>query len=131
MTNNLTEKINKFNDLCGDWDYRNIDMTNSHLASIDVLDTKKKYIIVSCELYSTSVDEYVSCSVRAIKNKKIVKEFMDLDLENYEDVLNFFSDINSHIDWDKVDEKLSKEEQKLIKKYDLDNEIDEELEQDF
>lgn len=89
MTNNLTEKINKFNDLCGDWDYRNIDMTNSHLASIDVLDTKKKYIIVSCELYSTSVDEYVSCSVRAIKNKKIVKEFMDLDLENYEDVLNF------------------------------------------
>lgn len=128
---NLIQKISKFNELCGDWDYRNIDMTDSHIASIDVLDTKEKYLIVSCELYSTRVDEYVSCSAEPIKNRKIIKDFLNLDLDNREDVFEFFNEINSHINWSIIDEKLEKEEQKLIKEYDLSDELEDEYEKDF
>lgn len=35
------------------------------------------------------------------------------------------------MNWEKVDRNLSKEEQKLIKKYNLSKESEEELEQDF
>lgn len=34
--NDLQDKIESFNELCGDWEYRNIDMTDSHIAGIEI-----------------------------------------------------------------------------------------------
>ena len=100
----LDEKVNKFNDLCGDWDYRNIDMTDSHLSGIDIVSSN--IIGVSCERFDVDLDDYINCSGGNIKNAKLVKDFVNLNLDNYEDVLDFMSKINNYIDWKKIDDEL-------------------------
>ena len=54
----LENKREIFADKCGDWDYRNIDMTEPHLQGIDII---QNTIIINCELYSPELDEYLSC----------------------------------------------------------------------
>lgn len=114
----IKNKLDKFAELCGDWDYRNIDMTDSHLESIDI---KGNTISISCEKYSTKLDEYVSCSAGEIKDKNLVREFGLLDLTNREKVLSFISEINNYINYDKVDNDLDTEEQKSISELQKDN----------
>ncbi len=122
-------KLDKFATLCGDWNYRNIDMNDSHLASIDI---KDDVISISCEKYSTKLDEYVFCSSCEIKDKNIVRQFNLLDLADRENVLDFISKINSHIDYDKVDNNLYIEEQKALEdlKKETSKEIDIEMDID-
>ena len=50
--NNLTlsQRVDRFNQLCGDWDYRNIDMTQPHLSSISI-DIDRYKVNVYCEKY--------------------------------------------------------------------------------
>lgn len=123
-------KLEKFAELCGDWDFRKIDMTDSHLSSIGIKDNT---ISISCEKYSTKIDEYVSCSAGEVKDRNLVREFRLLDLTNYEKVLAFISEINHYIDYDKVDNDLDIEEQKFIEKQQKDNpeETLDEMEMDF
>lgn len=122
-------KLDKFATLCGDWNYRNIDMNDSHLASIDI---KDDVISILCEKYSTKLDEYVFCSSCEIKDKNIVRQFNLLDLADRENVLDFISKINSHIDYDKVDNNLYIEEQKALEdlKKETSKEIDIEMDID-
>lgn len=100
------KKLEKFTYLCDDWDYRNIDMTEPHLQNIGIIDDN---ILISCELFSPEIDDYVSCEGGIISNKNMIKRFIDLDLMNREKVLKFISEIENYIDWDKVNQKLSDE----------------------
>lgn len=116
-------KLNEFAELCGNWDYRNIDMTDPHLQSISI---KNNIISTSCEKYSTELDDYVSCDGGEIKSKELKDEFNLLDLSNREEVLNFISTIESNIDFTTVENLLNQEEEKQLKK--LEN-IEEEMEE--
>lgn len=107
--NNIDKKIRAFEILCGDWDFRNIDMTEPHLQNIRINDNK---IIINCELFSTIIDDYVSCEGGIIVDKEMVKRFNDLDLKDNIEVLNFISEIEDKIDWDYVEKILSKEIEK-------------------
>lgn len=101
------KKLEKFTDLCGDWDYRNIDMTEPHLQNIGIINDN--IILISCELFSPEIDDYVSCEGGIISDQNMIKRFIDLDLMNREKVLKFISEIENYIDWDKVNKKLSDE----------------------
>ena len=76
---NMRKKLRAFEILCGDWDYRNIDMTEPHLQGIEITDND---ILVNCELFSTKLDDYVLCPGGTISDKNIIKKFEDLDLSN-------------------------------------------------
>jgi len=108
----LYNKAKRFTELCGDWDYRNIDMTNIHLESLKV---QKDKIIISCEKYSNKLDDYISCPACEIESKELVNEFNLLDLENRESVLDFMSKIENYIDYDKAEQSLNEQENKKIK----------------
>lgn len=125
---NLLDKIKYFNYLCGEWDYRNIDMTDSHIAGIEI---KNNVIEISCEKYSASVEEYLFSDGGSIKNDEIINRFLELNIEDRSEVLEFIRTLNGYVNWKKVDKDLLKEEQKLIKKYNLSKESEEELEQYF
>ena len=102
----LKEKLQKFSELCGDWDYRNIDMTDSHIQRIDI---EKDDISISCELFSTERDDYVSCDGGTFKDKSLISKFKKLNLNKQEDVLDFISSLNILVDWNNVDNYLYKE----------------------
>ena len=120
----MKKKIERFINLCGDWDYRNIDMTEPHLQSIDI---KKNTIQITCEKFSTKLDDYVSCEGGNIKSKNLVDDFTLLDLENKEDVLCFMKQIEDHIDFSKISKDLELEEQNELNKLEKED-IEEELE---
>lgn len=124
----LLDKIKYFNYLCGEWDYRNIDMTDSHIAGIEI---KNNVIEISCEKYSASVEEYLFSDGGSIKNDEIINRFLELNIEDRSEVLEFIRTLNGYVNWKKVDKDLLKEEQKLIKKYNLSKKSEEELEKDF
>lgn len=117
----LKNKLDKFASLCGDWDYRNIDMTSPHLQSIAI---KNNTICISCEKYSTSLDEYVSCNYKEIKNNDLINKFNLLDLSNKEDVLEFMNSIENHIDFKNVENILYDLEQQELKESDLEKELE-------
>ena len=91
---NLKEKYNRFAELCGDWDFRNIDMTQPHLSSISI---NNKTVYLYCEIFSDQLDDYVSCYAGACKDQSLVKMFYDLDL----------NDVNS-VKSDQIKTKLNK-----------------------
>ena len=103
---NIKNKLQKFSELCGDWDYRNIDMTNSHIQGINI---EKNRLSISCELFSPEIDDYVSCDGGTFTNKSLIKRFKNLNLNKQEDVLDFISSLNDLVDWGKVDIILNKE----------------------
>lgn len=103
---NISKKLKAFEILCGDWDYRNIDMTEPHLQNIEIIDND---ILISCELFSSEIDDYVSCEGGIISDKNMIKAFVDLDLMNREKVLSFISEIENHINWNEVSKLLSDE----------------------
>lgn len=113
------EKIEQFNELCGDWDYRNIDMTDSHISGIDIL--MNKFISISCERFDTTLDDYISCSGGTIGSKNLIEKFNKLELDIYEDVLDFMSSLNQCVSWDKVDSLLDKELEKELSKLSKDD----------
>lgn len=119
----LKNKLNEFAELCGDWDFRNIDMTDSHLQSISI---KNNIITTSCEKFSTELDDYVSCNSGEIENKGLVNDFNLLDLSNREKVLDYISTLESHIDFEHVDNLLNNEEQNKLKE--LEQDLEEEME---
>ena len=102
----IENKLRKFYELCGDWDFRNIDMTNAHLECINI-DFEKNIIEPSCEWFSTDLDDYVFCKANKIKNKKLIKKFEDLNLDDTQKVRDFINKIENNINWDKVIEELS------------------------
>ena len=121
----MNKKIERFTDLCSDWNYRNVDMTKSHLQSIKI---SNNTIDITCEKFSVDLDDYVSCTGGQIKSKNLVNDFSLLDLENKEDVLDFMEKIEDHIDFSMVDTALNLEEQSALKEEKED--IEEELEHD-
>ena len=102
----IKEKLQKFSELCGDWDYRNIDMTDSHIQGIDI---EKDTLLIYCELFSPKLDEYVSCLGGTIKDVSLIKKFKKINLKKKVEVLDFISTINNLIDWYKVDKDLYSE----------------------
>ncbi len=118
------KKIVEFNKLCVDWDYRNIDMNDSHISGIDINDN---IISINCEKYDGKLDSYLYCSGGMIGSKKLLEKFNDLDLTKYEDVLNFMDELNNCIDWNKVDTLLYQERDKELKKLDI-VDLEEEIE---
>lgn len=109
---NIKEKLKKFSELCGDWDYRNIDMTNSHIQGINI---EKDNLSITCELYSPTIDEYISCNGGTFNDMSLINKFKNLDLNNKEEVLDFISSLNNLVNWDKVDDNLYKEVEIEIK----------------
>lgn len=108
----MYNKAKKFTNLCADWDYRNIDMTDIHLESLKI---QKNKIFLSCEKYSTKLDTYISADIFEIESKELVDEFNLLDLENREHVLDFMSKLENYIDFDKAEKSLKEQENKKIK----------------
>lgn len=116
------KKMEKFAELCGDWDYRkNIDMTEAHLQSIDI---DEDSITINCEKYSTDLDDYIFCEAGNVIDKKLVHIFHALDLSKREDVLNFISKVEDHIDFNKVSDELYSKEQKELSNLDKEQEVE-------
>lgn len=108
----MYNKSKKITDLCGDWDYRNIDMCNTHLGTIKV---QKDKIILSYERFSSELDDYIFSPQFEVKSKNLIAEFNILDLENKEEVLNFLSKLENYIDYDEIGKILDEEENKSLK----------------
>lgn len=108
----LYNKARKFTELCGDWNYRNIDMSNILLKSLKI---KKDNLILSCEKYSNKIDGYICCPACEIQSKELINEFNILDLENKNKVLDFMSKLDNYIDYEKIESLLSEQEEKMIK----------------
>ena len=89
----INKKLKEFNRLCGDWDYRNTDMTDVHLGGIEI---KYRAIKMYCEKYDVDLDNYIICYS-----------------ENREKVLEYISSLEDCIDWKKVDNDLDKIKEKL------------------
>lgn len=106
------KKAKQFTELCGDWDYRNIDMTDIHLESLKI---QKDNLILTCEKYSTEIDDYISCPACEINSKDLVNDFKLLDLSNREKVLEFMQKLEDYIDYKKVEKLLNDKEKSLIK----------------
>ena len=87
-----------FLSLCGDWDYRkNVDMIEPHLQGIAIRDNK---ILISCEKFSNTADDYVSCIATEIEDKNMINKFKKLNLKKI-------------VDWRKISKMLELEELKL------------------
>ena len=108
--NNLTlsQRVDRFNQLCGNWDYRNIDMTQPHLSSISI-DIDRYKVNVYCEKYDVDLEEYISCKATTLLKGQadyIIQNFKVIFSEewiNPKDLINY---INYKIDWDYVREEL-------------------------
>lgn len=121
----LNNKCKKFTELCGDWDYRNVDMTDIHLGGIKV---QKDKIILFCEKYSSEIDDYISYPDYEITSKELINDFNLLDLENREKVLEYISNLENHINYDELENMLLEQEQKNIKEKELIEEMEIEYE---
>ena len=110
---NLKEKYNRFAELCGDWDFRNIDMTQPHLSSISI---NNKTVYLYCEIFSDQLDDYVSCYAGACKDQSLVKMFYDLDLNDVNSVNDYINYLEMEIDWQNIKRKLYFEEKRQLKK---------------
>lgn len=104
---NLRKKELKFSTLCGDWHYRNIDMTEPHLSEINIENNK---IIAIYEKYSSALDDYIFCNSEIINNSELIKKFKTLNLGEKSLVLDFISDIDCVVDWNKIVDDLNKQE---------------------
>ena len=97
-----------FLSLCGDWDYRkNVDMIEPHLQGIAIRDNK---ILISCEKFSNTADDYVSCIATEIEDKNMINKFKKLNLKNKGEVIDFISNIEKIVDWRKISKMLELEE---------------------
>ena len=115
---NLNYKLEKFRDYCGDWDYRNIDMTLPHLQSIEITNND---ISIEVEMYSIVLEDYVSVDGGNFSNENLVDKFKNLDLNCREEVWEFMNDIENLIELKKMDKKLYLEEKKQLKQEKLQN----------
>lgn len=106
------KKLKQFTELCGDWNYRNIDMTNIHLKSLKI---QKDNLILTCEKYSNEIEDYISCPACEINSRDLVNEFKLLDLANKDNVLEFMQKLEDYIDYKKVEKVLNDKEKSLIK----------------
>ena len=118
----LENKQKNFTDKCGDWNYRNIDMTEPHLQSIQIIGND---ILISCELFSPEIDDNVSCDGGIINNKDLIIGFRQLDLNKKNNVLEFISAIENFINWDEVNKKLYDEVKKEKENTVLEDEFEE------
>jgi len=118
-------KAKKFTELCGDWDYRNIDMCDAHLSSMKI---KKDKVLLTCERYSSEIDDYISSSEYEVKSKNLVNDFKVLDLENREQVLDYMIKLEEHIDFKLVEKELNKMEREVLKQEYKDEEMEMEYE---
>lgn len=119
----MYNKSKKITDLCCDWDYRNIDMCDTHLGTIKV---QKDKIFLCCERFSPELDDYIFGPTFEVKSKKLIDEFNILDLEKKEDVIDFLSELEKQIDYTLMGKLLDEEENKSLKK--LENEEEMEIE---
>ena len=75
----INKKLKEFENLCVDWDYRNIDMTEPHLQGIEIIDND---ILVNLD----NNQEYVTIdtlkNLNEILNKKI--DLLEERLNNLE-----------------------------------------------
>ena len=70
-------------------------------------------------MYSTKLDDYVSCFAGVTKSKTLVNEFASLDLKNEYAVKDFIKELESKINWEKVNNLLNNMETKELKKYNI------------
>lgn len=113
------EKMTAFNDLCGNWDFRNIDMTEPHLGGINYIDNKFYFIV---EKFSPALDDYIMYNFE-FNDVDLIDNFANLDMSDREEVWSFMSSCEMKIDWKKATETLEKLEEKEIKQEELEIEI--------
>lgn len=109
----LNKKINNFSELCGDWDYRNIDMTRPHLSTIDIQDNN---LVAYFEIYSPFVDEYIFSSGVLIEDNELTSQFKKLNLKKKNEVLKFIERLDSLVEWDVISNDLSSQEDEMIER---------------
>ncbi len=109
----MIKKLNEFNRICQDWNYRDIDMTQPHIMGLDI---DKNTILITCEMLSPKLDYYLFGEGGIINNKKLVKDFKKLNLEKKKDVINFFNKIESMLDWKMIENNFLKQEEKELNK---------------
>lgn len=121
----LNKKIDKFNQLCKDENFRNIDMNIPHIQGITIRNT---IIEIFVKKYSCNLDDYISCSIKKINDKELIKKLSALDLDNKDNVLDYISRIENEIDYESANKKLDLEEEKTINSL---NKDDYELEMEY
>lgn len=108
--NEFNNKVEKFNQLCGDWDFRNTDMTEPHLQGI-IIDNE--YIKTSCEKFDVDLDDYVSCKSGIFFIPDFKDRFNKLDINNEFHVDLFINEIEALIDWNKINKVLNSDEKEI------------------
>lgn len=121
----LNKKIDKFNQLCKDENFRNIDMNIPHIQGITI---RNAIIEIFVKKYSCNLDDYISCSIKKINDKELIKKLSALDLDNKDNVLDYISRIENEIDYESANKKLDLEEEKTINSL---NKDDYELEMEY
>lgn len=114
-----TKKLKKFNDLCGNWDFRNIDMTEPHLGGINYIDNKFYFIV---EKFSPTLDDYVMDNYE-YNDVDLIDNFANLDIKSEDKILDFISFCESKIDWKEATERLEIQEETEINHEELELEI--------
>lgn len=114
-----TNKLKIFNDRCGDWDFRNIDMTKPHLGGIDYIDNKFYFIV---EKFSPTLDDYVMDNYE-FNDVDLIDNFANLDIKSEDKILDFISFCESKIDWKEATERLEIQEETEINHEELELEI--------
>ena len=62
----------------------------------------------------TYLDNYIICYSGRVNNQDYLKNFIELDLENREKVLDYISSLEDCIDWKKVENNLDIIKEKLL-----------------
>lgn len=115
----IDKKLDIFNNLCGDWDFRNIDMTEPHLGGINYIDNKLYFIV---EKFSPTLDDYIMYHYE-FADTDLINNFANLDINDREEVWSFMSSCEMKIDWKKATEKLEMLEEKEIEQEEVELEI--------
>ena len=63
--------------------------------------------------YDVDLDNYIICYSGRVNNQNYLKNFIELDLENREKVLEYISSLEDCINWKKVENDLDKIKEKL------------------
>lgn len=118
----VKQKLENFNNLCKNLVYENIDDDSARLERIDI-DFKKGTIDIFFKKYSELLEEmdfsdyHLHVHEGPIKNKKLAREFINLDLSKKCFVKHYINRIERQVDFSSLYEKFEKKEKDYLESY--------------
>lgn len=121
---NLDKKVERFNKLCSD-----LNIPNHRYPFISEISINDVFITLKFKKLITSLEKpfYIACESEDFEDRKLIKKFAWLNLNNPIKVNHFINELNEIVDWKNIDEVLAN---KLVK-YIEDNNLNVDIENDF